>query len=121
MIRKILYWSPRVLSILFVLFISIFAFDVFEGPFGWQTILAFFLHLVPALLLSIVAWISWKLDLAGALLYLILAALYVLLIGFDRHWSWYLGISGPALLTSALFFLDWRFAKDRVTGLAPRK
>lgn len=34
-IKQTLYWTPRILGILFVLFISIFAADVFEEHLGF--------------------------------------------------------------------------------------
>ena len=33
-IRQFLFWSPRVLTILFALFLSLFALDVFEEGYG---------------------------------------------------------------------------------------
>ena len=40
--RKFILWAPRVLSILFILFISIFALDAFEeGMPLWKQIVGF--------------------------------------------------------------------------------
>ena len=47
-IRQFLFWSPRVLTILFALFLSLFALDVFEEDRDfWGTALALFMHLIP--------------------------------------------------------------------------
>ncbi|MFC1687931.1 hypothetical protein ACFL0L_05160, partial [Patescibacteria group bacterium] len=48
--KKFLYWTPRILSIVMVCFISIFAFDVFDGDNTfWETALALFMHLLPSI------------------------------------------------------------------------
>jgi hypothetical protein len=40
-VKRILLWTPRVLSLLFALFVSLFALDVFGQGYGfWQTTLA---------------------------------------------------------------------------------
>lgn len=104
---KIVYWLPRILSVAFVLFLSLFAFDIFEEYRGWQAVLGFFIHLLPSFVLLAVVLVSWKYDMVGAIAFLGFAAFYVLMVGFDRPWSWYAGISGPAALVGILFFLSW--------------
>ncbi|KKS42350.1 hypothetical protein A3H03_02890 [Candidatus Kuenenbacteria bacterium RIFCSPLOWO2_12_FULL_42_13] len=105
--KKIIYWLPRILSLAFVAFLSLFSFDVFEAYSGWQAILALAIHLFPALILLGVVAIAWKYDLVGVIIFLGLAVFYVLAIGFNRPWSWYAGISGPAVLVGILFLLSW--------------
>ena len=47
----VLYWAPRILSIIFAGFISLFALDVFnEGHSFWETLLALAVHLIPTAL-----------------------------------------------------------------------
>lgn len=107
MSKKIIYWLPRVLSLGFVLFLSLFALDVFEAYSGWQTVLALLMHLLPSLVLLTVALISWKFDLLGAIVFFGFAVFYVLAAGFNRPWSWYAGISGPAAVVGVLYFVSW--------------
>ncbi len=58
---SILYWIPRILWILFIIFISLFALDVFsEGYSFGETILAFLIHLVPTYILIIALLITWN-------------------------------------------------------------
>ncbi len=59
MIKKFLYWLPRILGILFALFISIFALDSFgEGiPFP-EAIVGFLIHLVPTYIMIVVLLIA---------------------------------------------------------------
>ncbi|MDD5290752.1 MAG: hypothetical protein PHZ04_01420 [Patescibacteria group bacterium] len=105
--EKIIYWLPRILSLCFVVFLSLFALDVFGENTGWQAILGFLIHLIPSFVLLVIAIISWKYDLVGVIAFLGAAAFYVLMVGFGRHWSWYAGISGPAALVGLLFLLSW--------------
>jgi len=106
--ERVLFWSPRVLTILFALFLTIFAADVFSEGYGiWQTIGALLLHLFPTFLVFILLIIAWRWPLIGAVLFGALAAVYV-------AWAWgrfpfsvYLFIAGPVLLVSVLFLLNW--------------
>jgi hypothetical protein len=105
--NKIIYWLPRILSIAFVLFISLFALDVFGQYSGWELMTALFMHLIPSLVLLAVVLISWKYELVGAIVFLAFAVFYVITAGLDRPWTWYAFISGPAVVVSILFFLSW--------------
>jgi hypothetical protein len=104
---KIIYWLPRILSIGFIIFLSLFSFDVFSEYSGWDAVLPFLIHLIPSFVLLGIALISWKYDLIGAIVFLGFAIFYVFMAGFDRHWSWYVGISCPSAIIGILFFLSW--------------
>lgn len=66
---KFLYWAPRIICIIAILFISMFALDAFEsGLTFWQQIGAFLLHLVPSFILSAVLLIAWKWEYVGGIL-----------------------------------------------------
>lgn len=106
-LNRIFYWAPRIASLLFIAFLSIFAGDVFEQYDGWEAILPLLIHLLPSLVLLLVVIAAWKYELVGALLFLIAAIGYVWMVGLDRDWSWYAAIDGPALTVSMLFFLGW--------------
>lgn len=107
--QQSLFWTPRVLGILYAAFISIFALDVFgEGHGFWGTALALLMHLIPTALIILVLVIAWRWGWAGALLYIGLGLWYSL--GFARrHPEWILGIAGPVFLIGILFFLDWLY------------
>jgi len=104
---KIIYWLPRILSIGFVLFLSLFALDVFSEYRGWDIVLPLLIHLIPSFVLLAAALISWKYDLAGAAVFLGFAVFYVFMAGLNRPWSWYAAISFPSALVGILFFLSW--------------
>jgi hypothetical protein len=66
---KILYWAPRILCILAILFVSMFASDAFSPQNTvWQNIISLFMHLLPALLLIVVLVIAWKWELVGGII-----------------------------------------------------
>ncbi len=94
---KTIYWLPRILSLAFVLFLSLFSFDVFSAVSGWAVLLALFLHLLPVLVLLALIIIFWKHGLAGAITFFAAAFLYILVAGFYRPLSWYLAISLEAI------------------------
>lgn len=105
--NNVIYWLPRILSLCFVVFVSLFALDAFSGPDLAENIAGFLIHLIPSVIILLLVIIAWKYDLVGAIVFFGLAILYVFMVGFDRHWSWYLGISGPAVLVGALYLASW--------------
>lgn len=106
-VTKIIHWLPRVLGIAFILFLSLFALDVFEEFAGWVSVLAFLIHLIPSFILLAVVAIAWKYEWVGAAAFLGFAVFYVIMVGLDRPWSWYVAISAPSALVGILFFISW--------------
>ncbi len=106
--KRLLFWTPRVLCILFAMFLSLFALDVFSEGYGfWETILALLIHLVPVYIVVIALVIAWRWEWVGAILF-IASALFYLVWSWGRfHWSAYLGISGPLVLLGLLFLFNW--------------
>lgn len=112
-VGKLLYWSPRILSILFVLFLALFSLDVFGNGYSfWQTALALFMHNIPVIILAILLIISWKYEIVGAMTFASAGLLYIFLSLFKNQFQWYylswaVQISGPAFFVSWLFYLNW--------------
>jgi hypothetical protein len=68
--KKALFWAPRVLTIAFIAFLSLFALDVFDGHNSfWQTALAFIIHLIPVFVLIAALILAWRWEWVGAALY----------------------------------------------------
>lgn len=107
MTNRLLYWTPRVLSILFILFVSLFALDVFGQYQGWDLLKALFIHLIPTYILIAATVIAWRYEFTGAVIFLGLALWYIWMVGFDKPLSWYIAISGPAALVGVLYFIHW--------------
>lgn len=111
-VKQLLFWTPRVLTLLFAIFISLFAFDVFdEGYTFWETILALLIHLIPTGIILLGLALSWRWQWIGAILFPGLGVLY--LVAFrEQHWSAYLLIAGPLFLIGALFLLNWLYRAE---------
>jgi hypothetical protein len=72
---KILYWASRVLAILAILFMMIFSMDCFGGFSSVkEQIICFLIHNIPACIVIVVLIIAWKWELAGGILFLLVAA-----------------------------------------------
>ncbi len=106
--KRLLFWTPRVLCILFAIFLSVFALDVFsEGHGLWRTIRALLLHLVPTFIVVIVLVIAWRWEWVGAVLFGALAVFYVVWTLGRFPLSVYLSIAGPLALIGVLFLFNW--------------
>lgn len=117
-LKKTLFWTPRIAGILFVLFISLFALDVFEeGLSFWETLLALFMHLLPSILLAIAIYAAWKREWVGAFLFIGWAIWYVVFFR-DRNFPWitYAIIAGIPTAIGLLFLADWIWRKQIRTG-----
>ena len=68
-----IHWSPRILCILPILFLSLFATDSFgPGLSGWQQVKTFMLHMIPSFILIFFLVFAWKRELAGGAIFVIL-------------------------------------------------
>lgn len=106
-VNRFLFWSPRILAILFAIFLSIFALDVFNEPRGfWRTALALAIHLIPTAMVLLILAAAWQWERLGALLFALLAGIYAYQV-LPMHPSWAAAISGPLLAIAALFMADW--------------
>lgn len=99
--------AARIIAIIFTIFISIFALDVFvEGvPIG-QILIALFMHLIPTFVILIIVWVSWKHPLLGAILFPILGIFYLVLAQGQGLMA-YLLIAGPPFLIGLLFLVSY--------------
>jgi lysylphosphatidylglycerol synthetase-like protein (DUF2156 family) len=112
---RLLYWSPRILSIAFAVFLSLFALDVFNEVHGfWRTVLALSIHLIPAMVIVVVLIVAWRWEWIGTGLFALLAVYYAvtMLSRNINNWSAVLGISLPLLLIAAMFLVAWLKRSD---------
>jgi hypothetical protein len=108
--KSLLFWVPRILTLLFAIFLSLFALDVFNEGYGfWKTLLALFMHLIPTWLVLGALAVSWRWEWVGAVLFTSLGLWYIIMAWGRFHISAYLVISGPLFLLGALFLLDWLY------------
>jgi hypothetical protein len=95
-------WAARILCILAIAFISLFALDVFsEGAGLGQKIAAFLLHMIPSFVLIIVLIIAWKHELVGGILMTLIglaASAFVYSLNYSRSHSVSRGLQTAAMI-----------------------
>lgn len=112
-IGKFVYWTPRILGIMFVLFLMLFSLDVFDLKLTfWQIIFGLFMHNIPALILLIVLIISWKHEIVGGIVFILAGLFYILMLinKSDFQWymlSWIAVIAAPAFIVGIFFMINW--------------
>jgi hypothetical protein len=109
--QQTLLWAGRILGVALALFLSLFAWDVFEveGSF-WEKVGGFLVHLTPTWLVLLAVTQSWRWTWLTGVLLVGLAGLYVPL--FRVPVSAYLMLSSPALASGALFLSGWAAGKQ---------
>lgn len=121
-ISRFLYWTPRVASILLILFLSLFSLDVFESASNFGEILiGLLMHNIPSLILLIILYFSWRHELVGTIAFTLAGVIYIILVlasillNPPYQWFmlfWTLIIAGPAFIIGYLFFLNWKKRKN---------
>lgn len=112
-INKFVYWTPRILGIIFTLFLALFSLDVFDEQLNfWQTVLGLLIHNIPSFVLLAVVIISWKREIVGGIGFILAGLLYIFLLVTRANFEWYmiswsLTIAGPAFLVGILFLVNW--------------
>jgi flagellar biosynthesis protein FliQ len=105
--NKVLCWIPRILGMLFIVFISLFALDAFsEGSSIGEQTLGFIIHLIPSLILVALLIISWRCEKLGGWLYIILGIIFTAFFETYDELVTFLVISGPIFLTGILFLIS---------------
>jgi uncharacterized membrane protein YeiB len=113
-LKQLLFWTPRLAGILFILFLSMFALDIFgTGLSFWDTVVALFMHLIPSIVLAIAVAVAWKWEWVGAVLFSGWAILYAVLLG-SRGFDWftYAMIGGLPILIGLIFLAGWIWRKQ---------
>ena len=121
---KIIHWIPRILCILAIAFIELFAMDSFDPRLSVpEQMLHFLMHSIPAIILIIFLVTAWKWELIGGMIFMIIG------IGFSplifsmnyhmNHSVWIsLGIIAsitfPFILIGALFILCHFMKKKQI-------
>jgi len=116
-VNKLLFWTPRILTIFFILFLTMFSLDVFGTGAGfWKTLLGFLMHNLPSFVLIIALLISWKYEIVGGVIFILVGVLYVINMTIDPFdWymlPWSILIIEVTVLIGVLFLIGW-FKKKR--------
>jgi hypothetical protein len=69
---KVFHWLPRIICILAILFVSLFAADAFSPELTiWQQLGAFIIHLIPSFILLAFLIVAWKWEYLGGIIFII--------------------------------------------------
>jgi len=115
-LKQILFWTPRVAGILFILFLSLLALDIFDAQLSfWEIVVGLFMHLIPSILLTVVIFIAWKREWVGAALFIGWSIFYVTS-ARGEEWIAYALIAGLPALIGLLFLAGWVWRKQIHAG-----
>jgi hypothetical protein len=115
-VSKFIYWTPRILSILFLLFLAMFSLDVIQpGLSFWEILGGMLMHNIPTFILLIVLLISWKHEIVGGVAFILAGLAYIIQVmstvittGFQWYYiTWAIQISGIAFAIGILFLMNW--------------
>jgi hypothetical protein len=124
---KVFSWTGRILCILAILFVSLFALDSFssERTF-WQNIAALLMHLIPSFVLIAILIIAWKWEKTGGLILTIIGlafSIFLFIFNYKRNHSVgtslliTLMLAIPFVLAGILFILSHFKKKKELSGV----
>ena len=115
-INPAVFWAPRVLCILFIGFVSMFALDVFQEGHGlWQTLLALVMHLIPTFVMLALLAAAWRWEWVGTVAFGICGAFFMHIV--RASWRGKMVFAVPCFLAAGLFLVNW-LQKRRHVGAA---
>lgn len=112
-----LYWAPRILGLVAIGFISMFALDSFEArqPLTTQ-LLHFAQHLTPSFLLLALLALAWKREKIGGIAFITIGLIFSPLVYMLNHGRNHFSVAQsllvvliitvPFIITGALFLLS---------------
>jgi len=108
-----LFWTPRILALLYSVFISMFALDVFNEGLGfWQTLGALLLHLIPTAALLLILAIAWRWEWVGGMAYAALGVLFIIWAPEHVRWTVRAVMAGALFLIGVLFLWGWLYRRE---------
>jgi cytochrome bd-type quinol oxidase subunit 2 len=125
---KVLYWTARILCILTILFVSLFALDSFssERTF-WQNTTAFLVHLFPSIVLLALLIIAWKWEKTGGIILTIIGlafSIFIFVFNYKRNHFPVMtcllqtfAVAFPFVLAGTLFILSHFRKKKGFSGV----
>ena len=104
----------RTIAIIYVLFISIFALDVFEEEYVWSDLLvALLMHLVPSLIFLGALILAWKRPLYGGIVFLLVGLGTILFFKTHSDLMVFAMISLPPLIAGTLFIRSFQKSQKK--------
>ncbi|OGY47308.1 MAG: hypothetical protein A2840_01675 [Candidatus Buchananbacteria bacterium RIFCSPHIGHO2_01_FULL_47_11b] len=107
MVDRLLTWTPRVLTMVFIGFISLFALDVFGEFNSWQkTALALFMHLIPSIALVGLLIVAWYKKRIGGVIFVIIGICFGFAFDAFQYLTGFLLLVLPLWIVGILFFIS---------------
>jgi hypothetical protein len=116
-LSRFLYYTPRIAGILMIIFVSLFALDVFtEGGKFWEQLLGFVIHASPSILLGILMFFAWRKPEIGFVVFGLAAVFFLRFVLFGSQFGAgnFIIFVAPLGLISALFWINWKW-KEALT------
>lgn len=105
---KFLYWTPRILTIIFILFLGLFAIDAFNGEGSLiKKTGGFIIHLIPNFVMILILIAAWKREWIGTISFILVGIVYIFMFWGKFPVVTYLTIAGPLFLIGILFWISW--------------
>ena len=121
---QILHWSPRILCIMAILFVSMFALDAFApGLTIMQQISGFLIHLIPSFVLLACLIVAWKWELIGGIIFTLIGigfSPFVYQLNYNRIHDVgtclviLLVITFPFIVVGVLFIMSYLMKKKNI-------
>ncbi|MCX6310659.1 MAG: hypothetical protein NT084_03390 [Bacteroidetes bacterium] len=110
---NIFQWVPRILGILAILFISLFAADSFSPNLTLsQQLLGFLIHLIPSFVLLGVLILAWKRELIGGIVFCVIGIVmspFVFSLNYKMNHSIWISVGIILLITFPFIVLGFLF------------
>ncbi len=112
-LAKIIHWTPRIASILIILFMGLFSLDVFGmGASPLEVLGAFLMHNIPSIVMLVLLIFAWKRPVVGFVAFLVVAVAFTVFFVRDFYALTNLTLFVlPLLLIASLFYADWQWLK----------
>jgi hypothetical protein len=122
---KVFHWLPRIICIMAILFVSLFAADAFApGLTIWQQLGGFLMHLIPSFILLAFLIVAWRWELIGGIIFVVIGIVmspFVFMLNYNRnHFSIgaslfvILVITFPFIVVGILFIVSQSLKKKNL-------
>jgi Na+/pantothenate symporter len=99
-----LTWIPRIMAMIFIIFLLQFSFSIFTSPIlFWLKVKGFFIYSFPALMFLITLIYSWKYPKIGGIIFMVLGVIFTAFFHTYSIITSFFIITLPALLIGGLF------------------
>ena len=121
---NVFHWLPRIICMLAILFVSMFALDAFDPELTlWKQIGDFLIHLIPSYIMIALLVIAWKWEYVGGIIFTVIGFVFcvsVFLLNYNRnHFSIAqsiistLIVAVPFVLVGILFMMSHNKKKQK--------